>query len=209
MKCTAALAYRLRILIALCSILSSVAAADNIVLGFSSFNIAQPATISGTIFFAQAFTLSTTTTLNDIELLGLTGATCPCTPRLDLTNNLGASVTTSIASFSFPLSSGTSAQFLMNTTLTPGQYFLVLSTSSGSFKWQQGASVVPSSVGGINFVAAATSVNSAFPPGSAFSFSKFGARGFQLTQTQVSEPSTLLLLAVALLGVLGCALRKI
>ena len=200
-------ATRIAILVALCSILSSAAAADNIVLGFSSFDSTQPAAISGGVFFAQAFTIGTTVTVNDIELLGLTGASCPCTPRLDLTNNLGASVTSSIATFSFPIS-GTTAAFLTNITLGPGQYFLVLSTGKGSFDWQEGASLVPSSVGGINFMEAATSVNSSFPPGSTFSFSEFNARAFQLTQTAVAEPSSLLLLVAGLLGVLGLTRLK-
>jgi len=51
---------------------------------------------------------------------------------------------------------------------------------------------VASSVGGINSMEAATAVNSSFPPASAFAFSEF-ERGFQVFQSEMPEPGTLLL----------------
>jgi hypothetical protein len=116
-------------------------------------------------------------------------------------------VSSSIATLSFGLPSGTTAVFPVDLTLSPGQYFLVLSTSSGSFDWDQGASPISSSIGGVNFVSAATTVDSAFPPASAFAFSEFDPRAFELTTTAVPEPATFLLLGSALLGVLGVRKR--
>lgn len=191
------------IVILLAVIFPPLAAADSVILGFTGFDTLEPANVDSSRFFAQAFTIGFTVTLSDIELLGLTAVSCPCTPRLDLTNDLGSSATTSIATFSFVLPSGTTSLFPVSLTLSPGQYFLVLSTGSGSFNWNEGSSPVPSSIGGINFMEAATTVNSSFPPASAFVFSEFNPRGFQLTETTVPEPATLLLLGTGLLGIAG------
>lgn len=190
------------------STLAPRAAADSAILGFTSYSTVQPAGINNSTFFAQAFTVGTAVTIDDIELLGLTNASCPCSARLDLTNNIGPSVSSSIDTFSFALPGGTTAVFPVSLTLAPGQYFLVLSTGAGSFDWDQGASPITSSVATVNGMDAATGVDSAFPPASDFLGSEFEPRAFQLTQaSSAPEPATFLLLGPTLLGVFGARRR--
>jgi hypothetical protein len=192
------------VVVLLAATLAPLAAADSAILGFTSYSTVQPAGINSSTFFAQAFTVGTAVTVDDIELLGLTNESCPCTARLDLTNNIGSSVSSSIQTFSFALPSGTTALFPVSLALSPGQYFLILSTGSGSFDWDQGASPISSSVATVNGMDAATAVDSAFPPASNFLGSEFEPRAFQLTQTSAApEPTTLLLLGPVVLGILG------
>ena len=130
-------------------------------------------------FLLQPFSLNATVAVSSIDLvlsgpIPVGGSTPPRSFLVQITNAVGPGATSAnvLAQGSGTFPSGTTPEIVsvaLSGILSPGGYYLVLSSSTGAGAWSQAVGVVPSSVGAVGAPASFAfnaGANITFPPGS-------------------------------------------